>query len=102
MERKRIFKKILESLKRGAIIELENDEYNYSAIWFDDGVWYYKYQNCFSDTCNCVSHERYITEESVPRWFVLEKIQEYINDILEEEIETEREREWLNRLIESI
>lgn len=95
MERK-MFEQILESLKRGIIIELENDEYDYQSIWFNKGVWYYKYQNCFSDTCNCVSHNRYITE-TVPRKFILEKIQEYINNILEEEIERETEIEWLDR-----
>lgn len=69
-------KEILENLKRGQIVEIVNDEYDYQAIWYCDGFWWYKYQNCFSDTCNCVSHDKYITE-IVPRKFILEKIQEY-------------------------
>lgn len=79
---KNIFKQVLENLMEGELIKIVDDEYDYQAIWYSDGFWWYKYQNCFSDTCNCVSHPKFITK-IVPRRFVLELIRKNINNIKE-------------------
>ena len=80
-----MIEKTLRRLKKGEIFELQGDDYNYEALRYSKGKWYYTYQNCFSDTCNCVSHDRFITE-IVSRKFVIEKVKEYIEYYLRYEL----------------
>lgn len=79
---------VLKTLKNGKVFPLsifkgkqESDFHVCEEISYDTqtGIIEYTYQNCYSDNCNCVSHNRWMTKE-----ITYNKAVEYINEYLKD------------------
>jgi aspartyl/asparaginyl beta-hydroxylase (cupin superfamily) len=82
-----MLKRLLMDLKNGERIDVNPRDDRDDTLWFQDGTWIHQTQNCISDTCNCISHDRFDTDE-ISRVYALQ----LIRDVVEYQEEKNQER----------